>query len=246
LPPEAGRRTGADTGSADPVPIGKIRLDCVVRDSGIGMTSEQQSSLFQPFSQADSSTARRFGGTGLGLSISKALVELMGGAITVSSEPEKGSVFAFFIELGLVESEGAEAAEIEAEVDNRRYEGYTFLLAEDNAINQEIALAVLSELGAAVDLANNGEEAVEAFLQKDYSLIFMDIRMPVMDGLEAARSIRSNSKHDAKSVPILAMTANAMKEDRESSLAAGMNGHISKPIDIMEIKKNLYRELFGT
>jgi signal transduction histidine kinase/CheY-like chemotaxis protein len=236
----------------------KIRLDCMVRDSGIGMTSEQQNILFQPFAQADSSTARRFGGTGLGLSISRALVELMGGAITVSSEPGKGSVFAFFVELETSISEAPEGPEIEAEVDNLRYEGYTFLLAEDNEINQEIAQAVLSELGAKVDIANNGKEAVEAFLRKKYSLVFMDIRMPIMDGLEAARRIRTIEAERRektfrekgrqlstfqKGVPIIAMTANAMKEDREASLAAGMNAHISKPIDIREIKKSLYREL---
>ncbi|MDR0719501.1 MAG: response regulator, partial [Treponema sp.] len=236
----------------------KIRLDCMVRDSGIGMSSEQQNILFQPFAQADSSTARRFGGTGLGLSISKALVELMGGAITVSSEPGKGSVFAFFVELEASESEAVKDSPVALEMENRRYDGCTFLLAEDNEINQEIALALLSELGAKVDIANNGEEAVEAFLQKDYSLIFMDIRMPIMDGLEAARRIRTIEAERRekslkkkggqlskfpKGIPIIAMTANAMREDREASLAAGMNAHISKPIDIIEIKKSLYREL---
>jgi signal transduction histidine kinase/ActR/RegA family two-component response regulator len=231
----------------------KIRLDCMVRDSGIGMSSEQQNVLFQPFAQADSSTARRFGGTGLGLSISKTLVELMGGAITVSSEPGKGSVFAFFVELETSESETSKESEITPEMENRRYEGHRFLLAEDNEINQEIALAVLSDLGAQVDIAGNGKEAVEAFLKKDYSLIFMDIRMPIMDGLEAARRIRAieaerrgKNREYPKGIPIIAMTANAMKEDREASLAAGMNDHISKPLNITEIKKSLYRELPGS
>jgi signal transduction histidine kinase len=160
---------------------GKLRLDCIVRDTGIGMTNEQQEKLFKPFAQADSSTARKFGGTGLGLSISKVLIELMGGAITVSSEPGKGSVFAFFVEIEPAEGAGdAEEVVIDPDVENRRYDGYTFLLAEDNAINQEIVVAVLSELGISVDIANNGQEAVEAFLTKDYSLIFMDIRMPIM------------------------------------------------------------------
>jgi signal transduction histidine kinase/ActR/RegA family two-component response regulator len=225
---------------------GRIRLDCIIRDTGIGMTSEEQEKLFKPFAQADSSTARKFGGTGLGLSISKALIELMGGAITVSSEPGKGSVFAFFVELETAEGAGdVEDAAVDPDVENRRYDGYTFLLAEDNAINQEIAEAVLSELGISVDIANNGQEAVEAFLAKDYSLIFMDIRMPIMDGYEAVRRIRAASKHDALTVPVIAMTANAMQEDREACLAAGMNGHISKPIDIQEIKATLYRELAG-
>jgi signal transduction histidine kinase/ActR/RegA family two-component response regulator len=226
-----------------PLPSGKIRLDCLVQDTGIGMNAGQQGALFKPFSQADSSTARKFGGTGLGLSISKAMVELMGGAITVSSEPGKGSVFAFYVELENAEGVQEEDAGIDAAVDSQRYDGRTFLLVEDNAINQEIAVAVLTELGATVETANNGEEGFKAFLQKDYSLIFMDIRMPVMDGFESARRIRSSSKHDALTIPIIAMTANAMKEDRDASRAAGMNGHVSKPIDIIEIKNVLYREL---
>jgi signal transduction histidine kinase/CheY-like chemotaxis protein len=223
---------------------GKIRLDCIIRDTGIGMTSEQQEKLFKPFTQADSSTARKFGGTGLGLSISKAMIELMGGAISVSSEPGKGSVFAFFVEIEAADEAGdAEEGGINPEVEKKRYDGYTFLLAEDNAINQEIAAAVLLELGISVDIASNGQEAVEAFLAKDYPLIFMDIRMPVMDGYEAVRRIRASSKHDALTVPVIAMTANAMQEDRDACLAAGMNGHISKPIDIKEIKEILYRDL---
>ncbi|WP_169312598.1 ATP-binding protein [Leadbettera azotonutricia] len=225
------------------LPSGKLRLDCLVRDTGIGMSAEQQEALFKPFSQVDSSTARKFGGTGLGLSISKAMVELMGGAITVSSEPGKGSVFAFFVELESAEGEQEEDAGIDAAVDSQRYDGCTFLLVEDNAINQEIAVAILSELGAAVETAENGEEGLQAFLRKDYSLIFMDIRMPVMDGFESARRIRASSKHDARKVPIIAMTANAMKEDRDASSEAGMNGHVSKPVDIIEIKNILYREL---
>jgi CheY-like chemotaxis protein len=240
---------------------GKIRLDCMVRDTGIGMDSKQQESLFRPFTQADSSTARKFGGTGLGLSISKALVELMGGAITVSSESGKGSVFAFYVVLDAAEGETEDQTEIDPAIDSQRYEGFKLLLVEDNAINQEIAVAVLNELGASVDVADNGEEGVRAFQKKDYDLVFMDIRMPVMDGLEAARRIRAfeaerfkkesmdfadrngDSGDLRRQVPIIAMTANAMKEDREASLAAGMDGHISKPLDIMEIKRVLYKEL---
>ncbi|MFP3043859.1 ATP-binding protein [Treponema primitia] len=228
---------------ARPLPSGRLRLDCAVQDSGIGMSAEQQETLFKPFAQADSSTARRFGGTGLGLSISKAMVELMGGAITVSSEPGKGSVFAFFVELESLEGEQEELAGTDTAADSQRYDGHQFLLVEDNAINQEIAVAILSDLGAIVDIAENGEEGLRAFLQKDYSLIFMDIRMPVMDGFESARRIRASAKHDASTVPIIAMTANAMKEDRDASRDAGMNDHVSKPIDIAEVKNALYREL---
>ncbi|WP_245534726.1 ATP-binding protein [Treponema primitia] len=231
---------------ARPLPAGRLRLDCAVKDTGIGMSADQQEALFKPFSQADSSTARKFGGTGLGLSISKAMAELMGGAITVSSEPGKGSVFAFFVELGSAGDEQEESAGIESAADSQRYDGKSFLLVEDNAINQEIAVAILSELGATVDTAENGEAGLRAFLRKDYSLIFMDIRMPVMDGFESTRQIRASSKHDARTVPIIAMTANAMQEDRDASREAGMNGHVSKPIDIIEVKNVLYRELVAS
>jgi CheY-like chemotaxis protein len=231
---------------ATPLPSGKLRLDCAVRDSGIGMSTEQQMALFKPFSQADSSTSRKFGGTGLGLSICKALVTLMGGSISVSSEEGKGSVFSFFVELESVDSLPCQGeAALPHLWENVRYDGYRFLLVEDNVINQEISHAILSELGAEVDIAGNGKEAVQAFLDKDYSLILMDVRMPVMDGIEATRRIRASSKHDALSVPILAMTANAMQEDREASKNAGMDGHIAKPIDLRELKSALFHRLKG-
>ena len=221
----------------------KLQLNCSVHDTGIGMTEEQQAILFKPFSQADSSTARKFGGTGLGLSISKALVELMGGSITLQSEPDKGSVFSFSVELEPFDGVLEEAAATKENIDQIRYDGQRFLVVEDNKINQEIAKAVLSNFGASVDIAENGEEGIKAFLENDYNLIFMDIRMPIMDGLTAARHIRNSSKHDAADVPILAMTANAMTEDREASAAAGMNGHISKPINLVELKEAIFRWL---
>jgi signal transduction histidine kinase/CheY-like chemotaxis protein len=222
----------------------KFRLNCRVKDTGIGLSPDQQAALFKPFSQADASTSRKFGGTGLGLSISKALVELMGGSIGVSSVINEGSEFYFFVEL-----EPFSASEVITEnnkPDNElHYEGHKFLLVEDNEINQEIALAILEELGASADVAGNGQEAVEAFLQNDYALILMDVRMPIMDGIEATRAIRASSKHDALTVPIIAMTANAMREDREATKEAGMNGHIAKPIDMRELKTTLGQHLAG-
>ncbi|MDR1490578.1 MAG: response regulator [Desulfovibrio sp.] len=215
---------------------GRIRLNCMVQDTGIGMSSEQQETLFTPFSQADASTSRRFGGTGLGLSISKALVELMGGAISVSSQPGEGSIFSFFVEIEAAGDMPEQAAEKEKSWEDVRFDGKKFLLVEDNAINQEIALAILEELGAEVDVADNGEDGVNAFLANDYYLILMDVRMPVMDGLEATRRIRASDKADAVSIPIIAMTANAMREDREASKQAGMDDHIAKPIDVDELK----------
>lgn len=220
-----------------------LRLTCEVRDSGIGLNEEQQKGLFKPFSQADISTSRKFGGTGLGLSISKALVELMGGFITVVSEPGQGSIFSFSVNLEPVSGDMELKENKEKLWENARYDGHRILLVEDNEINQEIARTILTEMGAEVDVANNGQEGVEAFLSKDYDLIFMDVRMPVMDGLEATQHIRANAKHDAAKVPIIAMTANAMREDREATKNAGMDGHIAKPVDISELKSALFQWL---
>ena len=223
-----------------------LRLDFKVRDTGIGMDAEQQRNIFKSFTQADTSTARKFGGTGLGLSISKALVELMGGEITVTSEPGKGSEFAFSVMVGRCEAGAVLEAVGEDAARDQRYDGLKLLLVEDNEINQEIGKAVLEEMGFAVDLADNGQEGVAAFAGKAYDLIFMDIRMPVMDGIEAARAIRKLEQERAESgqgaarVPIVAMTANAMQADREATHDAGMDGHISKPIDITEIRQILY------
>ncbi|MDR2892103.1 MAG: response regulator [Deltaproteobacteria bacterium] len=232
--------------SARPVTAGSLRLICSVRDSGIGITMDQQSALFRPFSQADISTSRKFGGTGLGLSISKALVEGMGGAISVTSVEGRGSNFYFHVLLEPADLAGKAMERLEAQNrlwEQARYDGCKFLLVEDNLINQEIALSILDELGAETDIANNGAEGVRAFLAKDYDLILMDVRMPVLDGLEATRTIRASGKHDALAVPIVAMTANALREDRESSAQAGMNGHVAKPIDLNELKSVIYQHV---
>ena len=218
----------------------KILLDCIVADTGIGMTEEQQQSIFNPFQQADSSTSRKYGGSGLGLSITKALVKLMGGAMDVRSEQGWGSEFSFHV--ALEETAAPEHLQPKPQIvenDHQLCAGRTFLVVEDNIINQEIAVAVLSDLGAKVDVANNGQEGYEAFLNHDYDIIFMDLRMPIMDGLEATRHIRASSKHDARTVYIVAMTANVMHEDKEASLKAGMNGHVGKPLDMQELLRYL-------
>ncbi len=229
---------------AQNLPNNTVRIDCAITDTGIGMTATQQQELFKPFSQADTSTSRKFGGTGLGLSICKALVELMGGEIGVTSTEGEGSTFFFHVILEPYAHEGESASAADAPWMNARYEGYEFLLVEDNIVNQEIALAVLGEFGVNVDVANNGKEAVSMFETKDYALILMDVRMPVMDGMEATRAIRASAKHDANKVPIVAMTANAMEEDKEETRSAGMNGHIAKPIDMDELKQVFYKVLY--
>lgn len=232
--------SGACVGEATVEALGEVLLTFSVQDSGVGISLEQQQKLFNPFSQADISTSRQFGGTGLGLAISKALVELMGGAILVRSELNKGSEFYFSIAL----AEALDLPEEHASLrpwEDMRYEGHRFLLVEDNEINQEIAWALLNELGAEADTVCNGAEGLRAFLEHDYVLILMDVRMPVMDGLEATQRIRQSDKHDALTVPIIAMTANAMEEDRQASLDAGMNDHIAKPFEFEDFKRTLYR-----
>ena len=232
------------------MPEDMLHLHFSVTDTGIGMDSQQQAEVFKSFTQADSSTARKFGGSGLGLSISKALIELMGGEIGVKSQKDVGSEFFFYVlTAGYEGDEQQDADEDLSPMLNQRYENYTLLLVEDVEINQEIAKAILENMGFAVDIASNGREGIDAFVAKGYDLIFMDIRMPVMDGIEATREIRRIERERAEAgaafsrIPIIAMTANAMQEDRDATKDAGMDAHIAKPIDMDEISLVLYKTL---
>lgn len=225
---------------------GRVRLHFCVQDSGIGMTADQVASLFQSFHQADGSVTRRFGGTGLGLAITKQLVELMHGRVWVQSAPDQGSRFYFEVEMGV---NSAEPRQVERRVRDandplgRRktdaIAGARVLLVEDNAINQLVARNFLEINGVQVDIANNGAEGVDMALQGHYALVLMDIQMPVMDGLSAARKIRATPGFEA--LPIVAMTANAMVTDHQNSLDAGMNDHITKPIDQNQLTETLLR-----
>jgi len=207
-----------------------------VQDSGIGMTPEQCGKMFQSFSQADASTTRKYGGTGLGLAISKNLVEMMHGRIWVESEYGKGSTFHFHIRLGIEHK--ADAIETRMEEKQTDYanamsalRGTRVLLAEDNEMNQELAIELLGQAGMEVVLARNGQEAVELFNQHPgFDGILMDCQMPVMDGFTATRTIRAQP--NGKDIPIIAMTANAMVDDRERVIEAGMVDHIAKPLNI--------------
>ncbi len=206
-----------------------------VKDSGIGIALEDQQNIFDSFAQADGYTTRKYGGTGLGLTISKSLVQLLGGEIWVASVLGEGSTFSFTIRA----IEGFEE-DLEEESDNTQTSTYSIpdlkiLLVEDNEINQEIALEVLRGMGATVVLANHGAEAVSIFEKQDVDLILMDIQMPIMDGLTASREIRKSAKPYAQTIPIIAMTAHAMTGDKEKSLQAGMNDHITKPLNIDEL-----------
>ncbi len=210
-----------------------------VKDSGIGVSAEHQRNLFKPFQQADSSISHTFGGTGLGLAISKQLIELLGGEIIFESEPNKGTKIGFILPCALPSSQAiAEDAETEGTTtDELNFAGKHFLLVDDIEINREIVMALLEESKALFDEAENGQEAVQKFQENPdkYAVILMDIRMPKMDGYAASRAIREIERVSGKQVPIIAMTANAFREDVEKCLASGMNGHVGKPIDFDEL-----------
>jgi signal transduction histidine kinase/CheY-like chemotaxis protein len=228
-----------------------IRIE--VSDTGIGISPEQIGRIFSEFEQAENSTSRSYGGTGLGLAISKRIVEMMGGHIEVSSQVGAGSLFRFDLRVekgkggpgqesaGEVAQEAA-AADGDALLDkDRTFEGSRVLLVEDLEVNREIVLALLEPTLLAIDCAKHGQEALEMFQAAPdaYDLIFMDIQMPVMDGLEATRAIRALDEPRAKTIPIIAMTANVFREEVEEYLAAGMTDHIGKPIDLPNVLTKL-------
>jgi len=209
-----------------------------VKDSGIGMSEEQQKRLFQKFVQSDDSTTRLYGGTGLGLSISKELVELMDGTMEIESKEGEGTTFSFT--LPLVELEKDSLVLKTEKIDPNSINvliGSKILLVEDNAINQEIILGLLENSGIIIDVANNGQEAVDKFKKDKYELILMDIHMPIMNGYEATIVIREQDRD----IPIVALTANAMREDVEKTLAVGMNEHLNKPINVDKFFETLLK-----
>ncbi|HWA42187.1 MAG TPA: PAS domain-containing protein [Hypericibacter adhaerens] len=217
------------TMAALPARGGGVRFRFGVADTGIGMDRAQLDRLFRKFTQGESSMARRFGGTGLGLAICRQLAELMGGSIAVESRLGEGSRFT--LDLPLQPAEGPVSAE--AAPTQRRgapVAGASLLLVEDNAVNQALALALLARSGHRVDTVGSGAEAVAAVRDGAYDLVLMDVQMPVMDGIEATQRIRALGGPKSR-IPIVAMTANAMKGDRERFIAAGMNDYVSKPID---------------
>jgi len=222
-----------------------VELHFTVRDNGMGIPKEKQDLIFESFTQADSSITRKYGGTGLGLAICKRLVEMMKGRIWVESEAGSGSAFHFTIEFGrVVEEEAlesdttvvaeglAKSGVAKAELSSGRR--FKILLAEDNPVNQSTITRMLTREGHRVDVAENGHETLKALKRDTYDLILMDLQMPEMGGLEAAECIRSESS-EYSDVPIVALTAHAIKGDRERCLDAGMNGYVSKPIDYQEL-----------
>ncbi len=223
------------------------RIHFSVRDSGIGMDQAALARLFKPFSQADDSVTRKFGGTGLGLMIAKDLINAMGGEIEVESAPQVGSCFWFWIPLKTALISGvAPAAPGGGDTDLPALPELIpgrVLLVDDNRVNQQLAAAMLERLGLAFDLADNGADCLRRLAEADYALVLMDMEMPEMDGVTATRHIRA-SETAGRHLPIIAMTANALQEDRERCFAAGMDGYIPKPISMGTLRSELYR-LFG-
>jgi PAS domain S-box-containing protein len=222
-----------------PAGSGQLLLDFVVTDTGIGIRPEHRDVIFEAFRQADSSTTRQFGGTGLGLTISARLVAMMGGTIGVESTFGRGSEFRFTVPCNLAPGDTVTApARSVADLAGVPPKRLRILLAEDNTVNQRLAKRLLEKRGHEVSVAGDGRQAVEAaMLAPPFDLILMDVQMPIMDGLEATRAIRQIENPQLSSVPILAMTAFAMKADQDRCLAAGMNGHLAKPIDPAELHR---------
>ena len=225
---------------------GKIMLDFYIKDTGGGIKSKHLDNLFNPFTQADPSSTRKYGGTGLGLSISKKIVEKMNGEIDIKSEYGKGTIFHFNCLFGLPTKEMKEQLNSQSdhsknEKNIKKYKeniiGSRILVAEDNPVNQQIIKTILKKANLIVEVANNGKEAIGLLKDEKFDAILMDIQMPEMDGLEATKRIREIP--DNKNLPIIALTANAMDEDEQMCRLAGMNGFITKPIDAEKLFKIL-------
>ncbi|OUS26257.1 hypothetical protein A9Q99_18670 [Gammaproteobacteria bacterium 45_16_T64] len=223
---------------------GRAKIEVCCADSGIGIPEEAQKSLFKSFTQADSSTTRKFGGTGLGLSICKSLTELMGGGIWLMSRVGMGSSFFFSVDLKVLDEQEAAAGEAALHsLDDVEFPDASILLVEDNEINQELVKEIFKDVKVFPDIAFNGLEAVEKVKLKDYDLVFMDIQMPLMDGLQATKRIRE--EYPKEELTIVAMTANASPEDRKRCVDAGMNDFMSKPIDHRLLIELMLRVLQG-
>lgn len=217
-------------------------ISFAIKDTGIGIPEDKVSRLFQPFSQVDASTTRRYGGTGLGLAISKKIVEMMGGKIWAESEIGKGSTFHFTILAAATAARRASpraiSGQLRSDMKSRRQPDVRILLAEDNPVNQKVTLQMLKKIGYEADVVANGLEVLEALERQPYDIILMDVQMPEMDGLEAAKNIRERWHNGPK---IIAITAYALEGDKDRCLEVGMDDYISKPIQIIELQSKLIK-----
>ena len=216
----------------------------LVSDNGMGMSADFKKTIFDPFTRAEDSVTNKIQGTGLGMAITKNLIEAMGGTIDVESELSQGSCFEVLIDLRIAENRSVSSAvqEEKNEQNDNIFQGMRFLCAEDNELNAEILTELLKIEGAECTICENGEEILKTFEKSapgDYDMILMDVQMPVMNGYEATREIRRSSHELAKKIPIIAMTANAFSEDIQHSLAAGMNAHVSKPVEMRVLEKTI-------
>jgi CheY-like chemotaxis protein len=235
---------------------GSVTFTISVKDSGIGLTKEQQKKIFEPYSQAEVSTTRKSGGTGLGLTISSKIIRSMGGNIQVKSSAGEGATFFFTLTLKLSQDENrnkslrqikkTQDAELKDKVENKKTDvvekkssdTFSILVAEDNMINQKLIKVVLENLGLKVTLASDGEQAYKAYENNQYDMIFMDIQMPVMGGVEATHKILAYEKeHNLTHVPIIALTANALPGDKEKYISEGMDDYATKPLDVKALEK---------
>jgi signal transduction histidine kinase/ActR/RegA family two-component response regulator len=220
--------------AAEEITAGRVSLRFTVTDTGIGIASDKLAWIYEPFAQADGSTTRQYGGTGLGLAISSQLVGLMGGSMSVESEPGKGSTFRFTVVLDAAPAGAAVPCSQEVPHSQappvRHDRRLRILLAEDNSVNRKVVVHMLARQGHEVVTVENGRAAVEACRESAFDLVLMDLQMPEMDGLAATRAIRADEANSGARVPILALTAHALKGDAERCVAAGMDGHISKPV----------------
>ena len=242
--------------SAEMADAAESRLHVAVRDTGIGIPRDKQDKIFQAFEQADSSTTRQYGGTGLGLAISSRIVQIMDGRMWVESEPGNGATFHFTVRLApAVETvmPGVQAELALAEAANQRASGdpqfdqpkLRILVAEDNRINQKLALAMIRKMGHQAEVAGNGAEALLKWKNGGFDLVLMDVQMPEMDGFEATKNIREQERVADQHIPIIAMTAHAMSGDRELCLAAGMDDYVSKPVSRDHLQAAIARNTTG-
>ena len=221
-----------------------ITCEFKIQDTGVGMSEEFiQKGLFTPFAQEVQSARSSYRGTGLGMSIVKQLVEKMGGTLSIESELGEGSCFTVVLPFKINTEANSEEHKVVLDADIK---GLRILLAEDNELNMEIARFILEDCGALVEPVSNGLEAVHKFEASDeetFDVILMDIMMPVMDGITATKTIRAMERPDAKTIPIIAMTANAFKEDEEKCMAAGMNEHLAKPLEEDKVVRAIYENI---
>jgi CheY-like chemotaxis protein len=238
----------------------EVELHFTVSDTGIGIPEQKQEAIFNSFEQADGTMTRRYGGTGLGLSISRQLVEMMGGRIWVTSRVGRGSTFHFTVRLSIVPQapdQVLNTAELQETIrlvlgngndparkllvtrhtleEHKNQRRLKILLAEDNLINQKMVVRILEKPGHNVKVVDNGQIALEMLAQEHFDLVFMDVQMPVMNGFEATGAIRTKEQRSGGHIPIIAMTAHALKQDRERCLQAGMDDYISKPINPQQV-----------